>query len=193
VGTATGSNIASSADADWYKVTVPANSTGTLRVTIPTSDVPDLTRLRGEVGSRTVPLATVAIVLGAAAFAVHDRRPRALRRVALWLLGAGLLQAALALALPVAANFVGGDAGPIAEAIARALLPRLLAPAGMVGGLGLGLLLVALQWQRSADRRDAHDGAKAFLGEDGEDRVASFWDHPLETATLRSPTGAGMR
>jgi hypothetical protein len=174
-----------------YAALIPP--TGTLTVTIPTSDLPDLTGLRDDLGSRTVPLAVVGAVLATAAFVIHDRRPKALRRVAFWLLGAGVVQASVALLLPVAANLVGGDAGPIAEAIARVLLPRLLAPAAMVGGSGLGLLLVAFQWQRTADRRDARTGATAFLGDDGEERVASFWDHPLETADLRSPMGAGMR
>jgi hypothetical protein len=174
-----------------YAALIP--TTATLTVSIPTSDLPDLTGVTADLRSRTAPFAIAAIALAAAAFALHDRRPRALRRVAYWLLGAGLLQVSIALALPLAADLVGGDAGPIAEAVARALLPRLLAPAGMIAGAGLGLLLAAFQWQRSADRRDAHAGATAFLGEDADEELPSFWDQPLETATLRSPMGAGMR
>jgi hypothetical protein len=163
--------------------------TGTLRVTVPMDDLPDLTGLGDGLDGRAMPLGLGALGVAAAGIAISSTRARALRRAGGWCAGVGLLQAAVAFLLPIGAGSIGGDGGPIAEAIARTLLPRLLVPAAMISAGGVGLIIAGWRWQRSYDRRHERAGAAAFL-EAEELLLPSFFDGTIETATLRSPMGA---
>jgi hypothetical protein len=161
--------------------------TATLTVSIPAKDLPDLSGIDRTLGEKVKTLTVAAAALAALGLAIHSRRARAVRRIGMWFVSTALLQAAIAFALPVAASAIGNDAGPIAEALARTLLPRLLAPAALVCGVGICIAVVGHRWQRTLDRRHARLGAHAFL--EGED-VPIFFDGPIETANLRSPLGA---
>jgi hypothetical protein len=169
---------------DYAELLPPATS---LRVTIPAADLPDLTSLGSGLGGRSTSLGALSLAAAVAGVALHSARGRALRRAGGWCLGLGLAQSAIAFLLPVAASGLGGEVGPIAEAIARTLLSRLLAPAAIIGGVGVGLMLAGWRWQRWTDRRNERIGAAAFLEVDEQPALT---DWALETAELRSPMGA---
>jgi hypothetical protein len=164
-------------------------TSGSLRVSLPAEDLPDLTGASSALESRARLAALAAIALVGAAMLVHPRRPRVLRRVGTWAIGVGLTQAALGVLLPVAASRIPGDLQPVAQAVAETLRPRLLVPAAMVAAVGVALMVSAWRWQRSLDGGLERLGAHAFLGQEADDAVPA-WDGPIELATHRSPMGA---
>jgi hypothetical protein len=162
---------------------------GSLRVSLPVEDLPDLTGASSALESRARLAAGAAVVLVGAAMLVHPRRPRVLRRVGTWAIGIGLTQAALGMLLPVAASRIPGDLQPVAHAVAETLRPRLLVPAAMVVVVGVAFVVSAWRWQRSLDGGLERLGAHAFLGQEA-DQVVPTWDGPIELASHRSPMGA---
>jgi hypothetical protein len=163
----------------------------TLRVALPTDDLPDLTDASATVADQAQLAAVAAVVLVAGAFGVHSRRPRVVRGVGTWAISVAAVQAALALALPYAAGWLPADVQPVVEAVVTTLRPRLLAPAAMIGAAGAALVIGAWRWNRSLDAAHERYGASAFLAADDEARLNPlFAGGQIETATLRSPMGA---
>jgi hypothetical protein len=162
---------------------------GTLRVSIPSDELPDLTAVTQGIGDRARLATIAAVVLITAGMLVHTRRPHGLRRVGTWAIGTAFVQGAVALALPVAAGRVPGELTGVAEAVADILRPRLLVPAAMLGAVGVALVVAAWRWKRAEDRAGEQRGAEAFLGSDPYETHAVF-DGEIELATHRSPMGA---
>jgi hypothetical protein len=165
-------------------------TTGTLRVSLPSDELPDLTGVSSTVESRARLAAIVAVLLVAAAIVVHHRRPRVVRRVGVWAIGVAVTQGIVAAVMPIAAQWIPGDLAPIAGAVARTLQPRLLAPAAIVAATGVALVISAWRWQRSIDSQHERVGAHAFLGHEPDDLTALSYDGAIELATHRSPMGA---
>jgi hypothetical protein len=170
-----------------YAALFPAE--GTLRVAVPTDDLPDLSGATQSLGDRARLATIVAVVLVTAGMLVHANRPKGLRRIGTWAIGTAVVQGALALALPVAAARVPGDLRGVAEAVAETLRPRLLVPAAMLGAVGVALVAAAWRWKRAQNRAREERGAQAFLGEDPFAPAAAY-DGQIELASHRSPMGA---
>jgi hypothetical protein len=164
-------------------------TTGTLRVAVPTDDLPDLTGVTEGIGDRARLALLVAVVLVTAGMFVHGNRPKGLRRIGTWAIGTAVVQGAVALALPLVADRVPGDLSGVAHAVADILRPRLLVPAAMLGAVGVALVAAAWRWKRAEDRAGEQRGAEAFLGEDPFATLA-IYDGEIELATHRSPMGA---
>jgi hypothetical protein len=162
---------------------------GTLRVTVPAEDLPDLTGVTKGIGDRARLALLAAVVLVTAGMLVHGNRPKGLRRIGTWAIGTAAVQVAVAVALPMAADRVPGELSGVAHAVADILRPRLLVPAAMLGAVGVALVAAAWRWKRADDRTREQAGARAFLGADPFETHAVF-DGEIELATHRSPMGA---
>jgi len=171
-----------------YDAVLP--QTATVRVALPTDDLPDLTGISSGLAARAKIAATVAVVLAAAAFVLHPKRPRVVRRIGLWALGVAIVQGLSAFAIAYAADRMPGDVAPIATVIAETLRPRLVVPAAMMAAAGVALVGGAWRWQRTLDAAHERLGASAFLAEDDAHEPTRPRDGAIEVATLRSPMGA---
>jgi hypothetical protein len=162
---------------------------GTLRVAVPSEELPDLTGASRSLGDRARVVTLAAVALVTAAMLVHSRRPRGLRRIGFWAIGTATVQALLALALPLLSARVPGDLQGIADAVADTLRPRLLVPAAMLAAVGAALVAAAWRWQRADDGAHGRLGAHAFLGADPFAPQAVV-DGSIELATHMSPSNA---
>ena len=139
-----------------------------IRVAVPSGALPDGTwTSRTITADRLRTAATLAILAMLAAVVVHPNRPKALRRVGRFFVGLGLGQVLVVLALPLAIDRLPADAAPIASALLGVLRPRLLAPAGLVVAIGVGLWIAARQWRRAEGNRRADEGRRAFTDAPG--------------------------
>jgi hypothetical protein len=143
-----------------------------IRVAVPRSALPDGTwTSRTITADRLRTAATLVILAMLAAIVVHPNRPKALRRVGRFFVGLGLGQVLVVLALPLAIGRLPDDAAPIASALLGVLRPRLLAPAGLVVAIGVGLWVAGRQWRRAEGHRRADEGRRAFT--DGPGRFGT--------------------
>ena len=129
-------------------------------VAIDTDGLPDLTAPMAEL-DRAVTIAFMAGVALPLALLVHDRRHRVLAWTGQWLIGVGILAGLAAIGLPVVAGQVTGSR--IVEIALRPEAMRLLAPAGVIGAIGMGLASVGALWSRREKRRVTEEGAAAWL------------------------------
>ncbi|MFQ5557170.1 MAG: hypothetical protein ACE5GB_06645 [Acidimicrobiales bacterium] len=130
-------------------------------VTIDAAAVPDLSSGLAA-AERLTPVALLAgLALPAAAF-LHPRRYRVVTWMGRWALVIGLVLAVAAVGLPFAAGRLTGWV--TIEAAVRALSLRLLAPAGLAGIVGAGLVSVAGIAERREQRRLTDEGAAHALG-----------------------------
>lgn len=162
----------------------------TVRVALPADDLPDLTGVSSLLADRAKLAAVAAVALVGAAFAVHPKRPRVVRRIGTWALGIAVVQGAAAFGIAYLAERVPGDLAPIATAVAETLRPRLVVPAAMMAAAGLALVIGAWRWQRTIDATHERLGASAFLAHDPDDEPTALREGAIEVATLRSPMGA---
>lgn len=140
-------------------IVVPENS----RLEVPLDGLPDFTGLRALIDRREQQVAVVALAATLLAFAVYPGRARLLRRAALTVCSCAVLHAAAVVMLPVAADSITKGSYPIATEVLRALLARLIAPAGVLLAVGIGAWVLANRLRRWQPHKNAQAGAEAFL------------------------------
>ncbi len=148
---------------------------GALVVKSPIDKVPDLTGLKDRVNDAYGLSLTIALGGFAAAFALHDRRHRVIRRIGIWavFLAAGHLLVSWVLPGIADVYIDEVDDTPIAETLTRTIGSFVRTPALVVFVVGVALIIGSFVWQASAgsmrlanrvgggDRRPRRDGRVA--------------------------------
>lgn len=167
--------------------------TGGLDVAVPASALPDATVVsRVASAEHVTDVAALALVLAALGVLVHPDRAKAIRRVGRFLVGLGIGQIALVLAVPHLIGLLPSDAAALAGAALAALRVRLLVPAGIVVAVGVALWICGRHWLRLAARVMSDEGRRAFV-EPAPARpapVAVPHTAPRVTAANPAPTAA---
>ena len=128
--------------------------------TFDSSALPDLSGPMGAL-DRAITIALMSAFALPLALVVHTRRHRVVAWTGQWLFAIALVVGVGAIGLPVLAGQMTGSV--IVETAVRPEAIRLLAPAGLIGAIGVGMATFAAVWNRREKRKVAQEGAAAWL------------------------------
>lgn len=134
-----------------------------LAITLPTDSIPDAGGLRGRLIAATGLFALIAAGLVGAAFVITNDRPRVLRRVGFWLIGAAAFWVVVGTALPALAHLILPGQAAIIAAIWGVAAGGMRQPSITAAIAGVVALAVSVVWMAVAAvaRRQARRPARA--------------------------------
>jgi hypothetical protein len=117
-----------------------------LPVTLPTERIPDAGGFRAWLNGAVAMLTAIAVGFVAAAFVLTNDRPRVLRRVGFWAIGAGAFWLLVGVVLPVLAHLLMPGQAAIFSALIGVAAGGMIPPSINAVVAGVAAVLVSLLW-----------------------------------------------
>lgn len=167
-----------------------------VEVTLPTTGLSFLGKIRNFVKQATTILGALAFVGALAALVLTTDRPGVLRRVATWALGASAFWMAVGFGVPWLATKIGPSSGTIVSAIVDVFFGAMIQPAIVLALIGAALFGASFIWSGASMREPRAAGATAGRSggsASGASASAQGRQSPSVSSNIRPPSQAASQ